>query len=121
MKILDPPRSKMQFRRIELDANKRRLNKVASVEDLRRIARRRLPRGVFDYIDGGAEDERTMAANREGYARLTFRPRVLRDVSAVDPSTTLLGRRLPLPLVLSPTGFSRIADPEGEVAVARAA
>jgi L-lactate dehydrogenase (cytochrome) len=76
---------------------------------------------VFDYIDGGAEDERTMAANCDGYARLTFRPRVLRDVSAIDPSTTLLGRRLPLPLVLAPTGFTRIADPQGELAVARAA
>jgi L-lactate dehydrogenase (cytochrome) len=80
-----------------------------------------LPRGVFDYIDGGAEDERTMAANRDGFARIGFRPRILRDVRAVDPSTTLLGRRLPLPLVLAPTGFTRIADPQGELAVARAA
>jgi L-lactate dehydrogenase (cytochrome) len=62
-----------------------------------------------------------MAANRDGFARLTFRPRVLRDVRAVDPSTTLLGRPLPLPLVLAPTGFTRIADPQGELAVARAA
>ena len=76
---------------------------------------------MFDYIDGGAEDERTMAANAAAYARTTFRPRVLRDVGTVDPSTTLLGRPLPLPLVLAPTGFTRIADPEGELAVARAA
>src|SRR5215204_2061344 len=53
--------------------------------------------------------------------RIAFRPRVLRDVSAVDPSTTLLGRELPIPLVLAPTGFTRIADPQGELAVARAA
>jgi L-lactate dehydrogenase (cytochrome) len=121
MKVLDTLRSTMQFRRIELDANKRRLAKVASVEDLRRIARRRLPRGVFDYIDGGAEDERTLAQNSTAYARIEFRPRVLREVAGVDPSTTLLGRRLPFPLVLAPTGYTRCADPQGELAVARAA
>jgi L-lactate dehydrogenase (cytochrome) len=76
---------------------------------------------VFDYIDGGAEDERTLAANCDSFARVTFRPRVLRNVSKVDPSTRLLGRPLPIPLVLAPTGFTRIADPEGELAVARAA
>ena len=97
MKVLDTLRSTMQFRRFELDANKRRLNKVASVEDLRRIARRRLPRGIFDYIDGGAEDERTLAHNSEAFARIEFRPRVLREVGDVDPSTTLLGRPLAVP------------------------
>ena len=91
------------------------------MEDLRRAARRRLPRGVFDYIDGAAEDERTSRRNREAFERLEFRPRVLRDVGATDPSTTLLGRPLPLPLVLAPTGFTRMADPQGELAVARAA
>src|SRR5262249_18415301 len=85
------------------------------------IARRRLPSGVFDYIDGAAEDERTLAANSNGFARIGFRPRVLRDVSDIDPSTTLLGHRLPIPLVLSPTGFSRIADPGGGAAGAGAA
>jgi L-lactate dehydrogenase (cytochrome) len=114
-------RSVLQFRRIELDANKRRLATVANVDDLRRIAKRRLPGGVFDYIDGGAEDERTLAANREAFARRRFRPRVLRDVSNIDTTTTLLGRSIPFPLVLAPTGFTRIADPQGELAVARAA
>jgi L-lactate dehydrogenase (cytochrome) len=76
---------------------------------------------VFDYIDGGAEDERTMADNADAFARTRFRPRVLRDVGTVDTSTTLLGRPLPVPLVLAPTGFTRIADPAGELAVARAA
>src|SRR5205085_1001985 len=65
--------------------------------------------------------ERTLRANVDAFARCTFRPRVLRDVSSIDPSTTLLGRRLPMPLVLAPTGFTRIADPQGELAVARAA
>jgi L-lactate dehydrogenase (cytochrome) len=114
-------RSVLRFRPIELDPVERRLARAADVGDLRRIAQRRLPHGVFDYIDGAAEDERTVLANTEAYRRRTFRPRVLRDVSAVDPSTTLLGRHIPLPLVLAPTGFARIADPEGELAVARAA
>lgn len=92
-----------------------------AVADLRAIARRRLPRGVFDYIDGGAEDEITLASNSEAYRKVTFRPRVLRDVGEVDTSSSLLGKPLPLPLVLAPTGFTRIADPAGELAVARAA
>jgi L-lactate dehydrogenase (cytochrome) len=114
-------RSVLRFDRIERDPVVRRLARAASVTDLRALARRRLPRGVFDYVDGGAEDERTLAANVAAFARTTFRPRVLLDVGDVDPSTTLLGRRLPLPLVLAPTGFTRIAEPEGELAVARAA
>ena len=119
--MIDTLRSVLRFRRIELDATKRRLARSANVDDLRTIAKRRLPGGVFDYIDGGAEDERTLAANSDAFARRTFQPRVLRDVGEVDPSTTLLGRPLSLPLVLAPTGFTRIADPEGELAVARAA
>ena len=119
--MIDTLRSVLRFRRLELDPVARRLARAASVADLRAIARRRLPGGVFDYIDGGAEDERTMVANSAAFAAVTFRPRVLRDVGHVDPSTTLLGRPLPLPLVLAPTGFTRIADPDGELAVARAA
>ncbi|MET0911898.1 MAG: alpha-hydroxy acid oxidase, partial [Acidimicrobiales bacterium] len=114
-------KSVIRFKPLEFDPVERRLAKAADVDDLRRIAQRRLPQGVFDYIDGGAEDERTYGANTEAYRRRTFRPRVLKDVSNVDPATTLLGRRIPLPLVLAPTGFARIADPEGELAVARAA
>ncbi|MET0579627.1 MAG: alpha-hydroxy acid oxidase, partial [Ilumatobacteraceae bacterium] len=121
MTIIDTLRSVLHFRRIELDPVARRLRAAASVGDLRRIARRRLPRGVFDYIDGGAEDERTLRNNVDAFARIEFRPRVLRSVGTVDPSTTLLGRALPYPLVLAPTGFTRVADPQGELAVARAA
>jgi L-lactate dehydrogenase (cytochrome) len=119
--VIETLRSVLRLRRLELDPVARRLARVASVADLRAVAHRRLPRGVFDYIDGGAEDERTLAANAAAFAAVIFRPRVLRDVGEVDPSTTLLGRRLPLPLVLAPTGFTRIADPDGELAVARAA
>jgi L-lactate dehydrogenase (cytochrome) len=114
-------RSVLSFRPFELDPVVRRLSRAANVDDLRRIARRRLPRGVFDYVDGAAEDERTLAANAEAFARTTFRPRVLRDVGAVDPATTLLGARVPIPLALAPTGFTRIVTPGGELDVARAA
>ncbi len=118
---IDTLRSVLRFRRLELDPVARHLARAASVADLRELARRRLPRGVFDYIDGAAEDERTLAANSAAYAQIEFRPRVLRGVGAVDPSTTLLGRPLPTPIVLAPTGFTRIADPDGELAVARVA
>ncbi|HEY2813582.1 MAG TPA: alpha-hydroxy acid oxidase [Acidimicrobiales bacterium] len=114
-------RSVLRFRRVSLDADERRLAHVASVDDLRRIARRRLPHGVFDYVDGGAEDELTLARNVSAFRSIAFRPRVLRDVGKVDPSTALFDRPLPLPLILAPTGFTRIVCPEGELAVARAA
>ncbi|HKE75117.1 MAG TPA: alpha-hydroxy acid oxidase [Acidimicrobiales bacterium] len=114
-------RSVLRFRPVELDPVARRLARAASVDDLRRIARRRLPGGVFDYIDGAAEDERTLAANRAAFAATTFRPRVLRGIEQIDPGSTILGRPVPYPLVLAPTGFTRIADPDGELAVARAA
>src|SRR6188472_120713 len=114
-------RSVLNFRPIELDPVARRLRGAANVDDLRRLAKRRLPRGVFDYIDGAAEDERTMAANRAGFADLTFSPRVLTGVGEPDPSTTLLGETIALPIVVAPTGFTRLAHSEGELAVARAA
>jgi L-lactate dehydrogenase (cytochrome) len=114
-------RSVLHFRRFEWSLTTRRLARAANVADLRRIARRRLPFGVFDYIDGAAEDELTKQRNRAAYQRLEFRPRVLRDVSVISTSTRLLDHELAIPLVLAPTGFSRIAHPHGELAVARAA
>ncbi len=114
-------RSVAQFDSFEFDSTARRLKKVASVEDLRRLAKRRLPAGVFDYIDGGAEDERTLATNSSDFARLEFRPRIMRDVSQLDTSTTIFGKPASMPVILSPTGFTRIAHSEGELAVTRAA
>ena len=66
-----------------------------NIDDLRRLAMRRLPRAVFDFADGGAEDERTLRANRADFSKLVFRPRVLVDVSQRDQSTTILGQRSP--------------------------
>jgi L-lactate dehydrogenase (cytochrome) len=119
--VLETLRSVVRFGPVETDPVERRLRRAASVADLRRIAKRRLPGGVFDYIDGAAEDERTLAANQAAFASTTFRPRVLRGVEKVDVSSTVLGAAVSYPLVLAPTGFTRIADPQGELAVARAA
>ena len=114
-------RSVVRFKPIELDPVERRLARCVTVDDMRRIAKRRLPHGVFDYIDGGAEDERTLERNSAAFARLGFRPNVLCDVSSLDTSTEFLGRRLPMPLMLSPTGYTRITNSQGELAVMRAA
>ncbi len=103
------------------DPVERRLGRAQDIADLRELARRRSPRAVFDYVDGAAEDEISLRRAREAYARVEFRPRVLRDVSAVDTSTSVLGRPSQLPLVLAPTGFTRMMQHEGEPAVARAA
>jgi L-lactate dehydrogenase (cytochrome) len=99
----------------------RRLAGVASISDLRRLARRRAPRAVFDYADGGAGEELSLGRSREAYARVEFRPTVLRDVSHVDTSTSILGRPSALPLVFAPTGFTRMMHTDGETAVGRVA
>jgi L-lactate dehydrogenase (cytochrome) len=114
-------RSVLRFRPPELDPVERRLRKSANVADLRAIAHRRLPRGCFGYIDGGAEDELSLRRNVAAFRRAEFQPRVLRDVADVDPSSTLLGRSLPLPLVIAPIGFTRVASSGGELDMARAA
>lgn len=121
MSIFRTLRSVLRFGPREGDRLSRRLARTADVEDLRKVAMRRLPRGVFDYIDGGAEDEITLGRNVDAFRRIEFRPRVLRDVGSVDTTTNVLGRRVPFPLILSPTGFTRIATPGGELDVARAA
>jgi len=84
-------------------------------------ARARLPRMVFDYFAGGADDERTLAANREAFARVDLRPRVLVDVRERDLGTTVLGQRIGLPVAVAPMAYQRLAHPDGELAVARAA
>ncbi len=119
--IIDTLRSVLRFRRFEFSATKRRLQGAASIEDLRKMARRRLPGGVFDYIDGGAEDEVAMDRNSRAFREMEFVPRVLRDMGNVDTTGRILGREVPFPLILAPTGFTRIAHPPGELAVARAA
>jgi L-lactate dehydrogenase (cytochrome) len=93
----------------------------ASVGDYRELARRRLPRQIFDYIDGGAFGEATLAANRDDLRRWQFRQRVLRDVSERSLSTTVLGTELAMPIVLAPVGFAGTFAKRAEVQAARAA
>jgi L-lactate dehydrogenase (cytochrome) len=116
----DTFRSVVRFRKFETDPVARRLRTALTVEDMRRIAKRRLPRGVFDYIDGGAEDERALANNSAAFGLIEFCPNVLRDVSEIDVSTTLLGKPVSMPLVLAPTGYTRLTHSQGELSVARA-
>lgn len=99
----------------------KRLARAGDVYDLRELARKRAPAMVFDYVDGAAEEERSMRASRAAFDRVAFHPRVLRDVSHASLSTTVLGREIALPLVLGPTGFTRMMHRDGESAVARAA
>ena len=106
---------------VPIDPTTRQLARVASIPDLRLLARRRAPRAVFDYTDGGAGDEISLRRSRAAYARVEFQPRVLQDVSSIDMTTTILGAPAAMPLVFAPTGFTRMMHTEGEPAVARAA
>ncbi|HJW37568.1 MAG TPA: alpha-hydroxy acid oxidase [Candidatus Udaeobacter sp.] len=95
--------------------------RVLNIEDLRRAAKRRLPRVVFDYIDGGAEDEWTLRENSLAFDAVTLRPRCAVAVPSCDLRTVVLGTSLPMPLILAPVGSCRLMYPRGEEAAARAA
>lgn len=95
--------------------------KAYAIEDLRLAAQRRLPRAVFDFFDGGAEDELTLRDNQAAFRRLRLLPQVLQDVSTLDTSVALLGRRAELPMAIAPTGAVGFGWRGGDVAIARAA
>ncbi|MDF2581769.1 MAG: lactate dehydrogenase [Mycobacterium sp.] len=111
----------MQFKKPELNPRTRRLSAALTVEDLRAIAKRRTPRAAFDYTDGSAEAELSLARARQAFQDIEFHPAILRDVSKVDTSCTILGGRSELPFGIAPTGFTRMMQTEGEYAGARAA
>ncbi|WP_126172864.1 alpha-hydroxy acid oxidase [Altericroceibacterium xinjiangense] len=92
-----------------------------NLADLRERARRRLPHGIWEYLERGVEDERGMAANRAAFDHIRFRPRVLRGVQSIDPGTSLFGRQTPLPLAIAPTGAAGLLWYQGDLALARAA
>ena len=94
---------------------------IANIADLRRLAWQRLPRVLFDYIDGGAQDEVTLRSNEEDFKHFKLAQRVLRDVSVRDQSVTVLGQKYDLPLILSPTGMTGLFWPNGALEAARAA
>ena len=111
----------IQVKPVELDAARRRLSACHDVFDLRMTARRLIPRPVFDYVDGGSDEELSMAANVRAFRRWRFQPRALTAVTGVDTSAQVLDRKLPLPLVLAPTGYTRMMHPAGEIGAARSA
>ena len=99
----------------------RALARCYDIDDLARLARKRLPAGAAAYLDGGGEDEWTLRRNRLAFGEVELVPRILRDVSEMRTGTTVLGTAMPLPIVLSPVGAPRMFHYEGELAVARAA
>jgi len=111
----------VQLRGVTLDPTARRLGACYDVFDLRRAAKRRIPRPVFDYVDGAADEEIAVAANVAAFRSWRFLPRVLAGVSAADTSAPVLGSALPVPLVLGPVGYTRMLHPDGEIGAARSA
>jgi L-lactate dehydrogenase (cytochrome) len=111
----------LRTERVRTSRVERDLARAGSIGDLRAIARRRTPRAVFDYVDGAAEAEVSLRRAREAFSRVEFRPRVLRDVTVADAARDVVGTPSALPLVLAPTGFTRMMHHEGERAVGRAA
>jgi L-lactate dehydrogenase (cytochrome) len=111
----------MQFKKPELNGRKRRLDAALTIEDLRRIAKRRTPAAAFDYTDGGAEGEISMQRARQAFEDIEFHPDILKPAAHVDTSTTVLGGLSALPFGIAPTGFTRLMQTEGEVAGAGAA
>lgn len=111
----------LRFKKPVWSAKRRRLDAALTIHDLRRIAARRTPRAAFDYTDGAAESELSLARARQAFEDVEFHPRVLRPAISVDTSTTILGGPSRLPFAIAPTGFTRLMQTEGEIAGAGAA
>jgi L-lactate dehydrogenase (cytochrome) len=114
-------RELVQFRRPTADPVRRRLESALTIGDLRRIASRTTPRAVFDYVDSSADEGVTVARNRAAFRDVTFLPEALHAVNDPDLSTVLLGKRITMPFVFAPTGYTRMMHHHGEAAVARVA
>lgn len=111
----------LRVKPIEFNRTARQLAAALTIGDLREIARRRVPRGVFEYTDGAAESEISLRRTRQLFRDVQFNPSVLRDVAGVDTTTTMLGRSAAVPFAFAPTGYSRMMHHEGERAVVRVA
>ncbi len=111
----------MRFKPFNFNGKSRRLAAALTIDDLRTIAKRRTPQAPFDYTDGAANEEITLQRSREAFKNIEFHPNILRDVSHIDTSSTLLGGPSAFPLSIAPTGFTRMMHTEGEIAGARAA
>ena len=97
----------------------KKLQNVINLAELRLLAKRRVPKAVFDYVDGGANDELAYARSQEVYSRVEFRARVLRDVSKINLTSNILGSESALPIIFAPTGYTRMMHYQGEVMVAK--
>ena len=111
----------LQFKKFEFNGRKRRLAAALTIDDLRRIAKRRTPAAAFDYTDGAADGELSLRRARQAFEDIEFHPSILRDVSHVDTTAQILGGSSALPFGIAPTGFTRLMQTEGEVAGAGAA
>src|SRR5690348_13524584 len=111
----------LQFQKPHLSPTRRRLDRALTIEDLRRVAKRRTPKAAFDYTDGAAESELSLARARQAFRDIEFHPTILRDVAKIDTAATVLGDRVAQPFGIAPTGFTRLMQTEGEIAGARAA
>ncbi|MEO5851433.1 MAG: alpha-hydroxy acid oxidase [Nocardioides sp.] len=111
----------LKFKKPTLSPKERRLASALTIEDLRRIAKRRTPKAAFDYTDGAADGEVSLGRAREAFGDVQFNPAILRDVSTVDTTRTVLGAPVSLPFGIAPTGFTRMMQAEGEIAGATAA
>ena len=100
-------------------ARPERIARAHSIDDLRSLAQQRLPRAVFDFFDGGAEDEATLRENRAAFERVRLAPKVLVDVSRIDTTTAILGASSNLPIAIAPTGAVGFGWRGGDVAIAR--
>src|SRR5580704_1116813 len=114
-------RQLIHMKPVELDATRRRLSACHDIADLRATGRRLTPRPVFDYVEGGADEELSLRGNTKAFRRWRFQPRALVNVSEADTSAAFLGSVAPLPLALAPTGYTRMMHPAGEIGAARAA
>jgi L-lactate dehydrogenase (cytochrome) len=111
----------VQLRAVTLDSTARRLGGCYDVSDLRRAAKRRIPRPVFDYVDGAADEEIASAANTAAFRSWRFLPRVLAGVASAETAAPVFGTTLPVPLLLGPAGYTRMMHPDGEIGAARSA
>ena len=111
----------MKFKKPDFNGKRRRLSRALTIYDLRAIAKRRTPKAAFDYTDGAAEGELSLARARQAFEDVEFHPSILRDVSSLDTTTTVLGGTSALPFGIAPTGFTRLMHTEGEIAGATAA
>ena len=111
----------LKFRKPIFSAKKRRLSRALTIYDLRKIAKRRTPQAPFDYTDGGADSESSLNNARSAFENVQFVPRILRDVSKVDVSANVLGKKSKLPFGIAPTGFTRMMQTQGEIAGCTAA